>query len=317
MRTSVLIAGHSTAAAVTGRERHQQLAEFATQALIAEAELTPKPGLVDRRGSGAHSDLSLELMCRSAIAMKPYFSTMAYVSLGRAVDTALRQELARIGRDAEQAMYQATRGSNAHKGAIWILGLLVAAAAQEDGQSAQEIATAAGTIARLPDRAQPAMLTHGEIAKILYGVAGARGEACHSFPHIVKFGLPILRKRRAAGFSEEVSRLDALFGIMSQLDDTCVLYRGGAEALNTVKSGAQAVLAAGGSGTDRGSKRMRMLDAELIRRHVSPGGSADLLAGTIFLDAIERQVVGVWADHSEWLDEDEYEGELEEVYGAA
>jgi ATP:dephospho-CoA triphosphoribosyl transferase len=38
----------------------KHLAGLARQALIAEAELTPKPGLVDRRGSGVHSDLSLD-----------------------------------------------------------------------------------------------------------------------------------------------------------------------------------------------------------------------------------------------------------------
>jgi triphosphoribosyl-dephospho-CoA synthase len=34
---------------------------------------------------------------------------------------------------------------------------------------------------------------------------------------------------------------------------------------------------------------MRELDRQLIARHISPGGSADLLAATIFLDAVERQ----------------------------
>jgi triphosphoribosyl-dephospho-CoA synthase len=317
MHTEILSVNCFPDAVVARLARHDQLAELATQALIVEAELTPKPGLVDRRGPGAHRDLSLALMRSSAAVLKPYFSALAYFSFGRPVDGTLRQELAMIGRDAELAMYTATWGSNAHKGAIWILGLLVAAAAQEDGQSAQEIAIAAGAIARLPDRALPALLTHGQIAKILYGVAGARGEACANFPHIVKFGLPTLRKRRAAGFSEQVTRLDALFEIMSQLSDTCVLYRGGVEALYAVKSGARAVLAAGGSSTDCGRKRMRMLDDELIARQVSPGGSADLLAATIFLDAVERQLVEVCADQSEWFDENEYAGELEEIHGAA
>ncbi|HXW91151.1 MAG TPA: triphosphoribosyl-dephospho-CoA synthase [Terriglobales bacterium] len=298
------------------RRISDRLARLARQAMVAEAELTPKPGLVDRRGPGAHHDLSLELIRRSASVLEPYFSAMALISVGRAVDQSLRDELALIGRDAELAMYTATLGSNAHKGAIWILGLLVAAAAQESG-SAQEITMAAGAIARSPHRAQPAVLTHGEIVKILYGVAGARGEACNNFLHIVRFGLPTLRQRRAAGFSEQVSRLDALFNIMAQLDDTCVLYRGGMEALNAVKSGACDILSAGGSSTDCGRKRMRMLDDELAARNVSPGGSADLLAATIFLDAVERHLVEVCTDHSALLDEDEYESELEEIHGAA
>jgi triphosphoribosyl-dephospho-CoA synthase len=246
---------------------------------------------------------------------------MAHCSASRLIESSLREELALIGRNAERAMYEVTGGSNAHKGAIWILGLLLGAAAEEDGQSAQTVAMRAGAIARLPHRTQPTILTHGEIAKNRYGVAGARGEACCDFPHIVKFGLPTLRRQRAAGFFEHVSRLDALFSIMAHLDDTCVLYRGGIEALQIVNSGARAVLAAGGSSCEGGRNEMRKLDEELIAMHVSPGGSADLLAATIFLDAIERQEEQVCADQSEWIDENEVvstfkEDELEVTHGA-
>src|SRR5580700_6492320 len=134
------------------RERSCQLASLARQALIAEAELTPKPGLVDRRGSGAHTDLSLDLMRRSAKVLEPFFADMATAAEGRVPDRDLRAELAAIGRDAERAMYKATEGANSHKGAIWILGLLVAAAAQRGGQTACEIAAGAAAIARFPDR---------------------------------------------------------------------------------------------------------------------------------------------------------------------
>src|SRR6202167_1236442 len=230
----------------------RHLGALAFQALIAEAELTPKPGLVDRRGSGAHSDLSLDLMRRSATVLEPFFADMASAAEGRGPDRDLREELAAIGRDAERAMYKATEGANSQKGAIWILGLLVAAAAQKDDLSARQIASAAGAIARFPDRACLNAVTHGDIVRNRYGVAGARGEACQGFPHVVRFGLPTLRKQRKAGFPEEVCRLDALLAIMSRLDDTCVLYRGGTEALNVAKARARAVLLAGGYGNSRG-----------------------------------------------------------------
>src|SRR5580700_5027557 len=213
-------------------QRSCQLGSLARQALIAEAELTPKPGLVDRRGSGAHTDLSLDLMRRSARVLEPFFTDMASAAEGRVPDRDLRAELGAIGRDAERAMYKATEGANSHKGAIWILGLLVAAAAQKGDLNAREIASAAGAVARFPDRDCLNVVTHGDIVRNRYGVAGARGEACHGFPHVVRFGLPTLRRRRKAGVREEVCRLDALFSIMSRLDDTCLLYRGGIEALN-------------------------------------------------------------------------------------
>jgi triphosphoribosyl-dephospho-CoA synthase len=269
-------------------QRSNRLAALATQALIAEAELTPKPGLVDQRGSGAHDDLSLDLMRLSATVLEPFFAAMSSNAAGREVDTSLREELAEIGRGAERAMFKATDGSNTHKGAIWTLGLLVAAAGCGVGQNVREIAAVAGAIARLPDRAQPQLITHGDIARSRYGAFGAREEACNDFPHVTGLALPALREQRATGYSEEVSRLDALLSVMCQLDDTCVLYRGGIEALDLVKSGARAVLTAGGCGSAQGQKQLWAFDRELIAKHISPGGSADLLAAAIFLDAVER-----------------------------
>jgi triphosphoribosyl-dephospho-CoA synthase len=298
MWTSLLIKDNRHDGAQT-LQRSDHLAALATQSLIAEAQLTPKAGLVDRRGSGAHYDLSLKLMTKSAIVLEPYFAAMAACSEAQALSKNLRTELAEIGRDAERAMYKVTQGSNSHKGAIWILGLLVAAAARGKSQSAREMVAVAGSIARLPDRAQPELVTHGDIVRNRYGAAGARGEATSGFPHVIQFGLPAMRNRRTQKFPEEICRLDALLSVMAELDDTCVLYRGGVEALDAVKSGAKAVLVAGGYGSANGRQQMRKLERELIPRHVSPGGSADLLAATIFLDTVERGQNEVCKDRSE------------------
>jgi triphosphoribosyl-dephospho-CoA synthase len=283
---------------VHGQQESRRLASLACEALIAEVELTPKPALVDRRGSGAHGDLSLALMKQSANAIEPYFAAMASCSQGHDIDGNLRSQLAAIGRYAERAMYQATQGSNAHKGAIWILGLLVSAAIRVPGHNAREIVAAAGAIARLPDRAQPKLLTHGDMVRHRYSVGGARTEASTNFPHVMNCGLPMLRDRRARKYPEEICRLDALLSLMAELDDTCVLYRGGVEALCVVKAGAQGALDAGGYVNANGRQRLRALDRELIARHVSPGGSADLLAATIFLDALEFQQSEVLKDQS-------------------
>ena len=304
MHTSLLIAEDRPNDSVLGRERCNWIASLARQALITEAELTPKPALVDRRGSGAHNDLSLELMRGSATALEPYFAAVASCSQGRDLDSDLRSDLASIGRDAEDAMYKATCGSNTHKGAIWILGLFVAAVARRVGQNAREIATTAGAIARLPDRAWPRLVSHGDVVRGRYGALGARGEASRDFPHVLKTGLPMLRKRRAEKATEEVCRIDALLSVMSELDDTCVLYRGGIEALDVVRSGAQAVLAAGGYESVKGQQRLRELDRELMTTNVSPGGSGDLLAATIFLDALECEQTEVRRDQSAWEERD-------------
>src|ERR1700685_243233 len=107
MHRSLLIAGDRQYTARTLR-RTDHLAALATQSLIAEAELTPKPGLVDRRGSGAHNDLSLDLMRLSPPVLKPFFAAMSSNSADKEVDTGLREQLAEIGRGAERAMFKAT-----------------------------------------------------------------------------------------------------------------------------------------------------------------------------------------------------------------
>src|ERR1700678_4544208 len=188
--------------------RNHALAALAEEALIAEAERTRKPGLVDRRGSGAHSDLSLHLMRLSATSLRPFFAAMGAISTGRDLDISLRRDLAAIGRDAERKMYQVTGGVNTHKGAIWNLGLLVAAAARSDVTHSGKIAADGGTIARLPDRPQPALITHGDMVRKRYGiVAGARTEAASGFPHVLESGLVTLRIVRAARCPGEICRL--------------------------------------------------------------------------------------------------------------
>ncbi len=263
------------------------MAALCRWALIAEAELTPKPGLVDRRGSGSHRDLSLPVMRRSAMAIEPYFVNMAAVSIGCEPSQSLREDLACIGRAAEGAMFRATNGSNSHKGAIWLLGLLVSAAAMRQADArAAGIAAMARDIALFEDRAAPRVVTHGDLVAARYGGDGARGEARRGFPHAVEVGLPALRARRAAGACEDVARLDALLEIMSRLEDTCLLYRGGEGALTAARTGAAATLRAGGAGTASGKRLLLRLDQQLLELNVSPGGSADLLAATLFLDAI-------------------------------
>ena len=283
---------------VPGQRSSARLADLARQALVAEAELTPKPGLVDRRGSGSHTDLSLELMRRSAAAIAPYFAAMATAATTLPIGLSLRASVAAIGRDAESAMLRETRGSNAHKGAIWVLGLLVTAANQTDDLRPASIAANAAALARLPDRARPQVVSHGDQMRSRYGAAGARGEAYAGFPHIVDVGLPTLREARRRGCSETNCRLSSLLSIMTRLEDTCVLYRGGLEGLAIVMEGARGVLSAGGPESLAGRNALHRFDRELIGRRISPGGSADLLAATLFLDAVERGQQAIDADSS-------------------
>jgi triphosphoribosyl-dephospho-CoA synthase len=260
-----------------------RLATLAVRALIEEAELTPKPALVDGRGPGAHTDLSLLLMRRSAQCLYPYFERMALASFQRLPSAGLREELGAVGRSAEGSMLLATGGVNTHRGAIWALGLLVSAAAMGDA-SAAAVANRARQLACLPDRNASRRESNGSRMIRRYHVSGARGEAQAGFPHVIAVGLPVLNRSRQRGLAETNARLDALLAIMRSLDDTCLLHRGGLAALKTAQGGAAAVLAAGGTATAQGRQRLRQLDRDLVALNASPGGSADLFAATLFLD---------------------------------
>ncbi len=98
--------------------------------------------------------------------------------------------------------------------------------------------------------------------------------------------LPALRSARARYRNEQAARLHALLVLIAELDDTCLLYRGGAEALRFAQDGSQRAIGLG-LDNEMGQSALRELDRGLIARNASPGGSADLLAATLLLDRIE------------------------------
>jgi len=273
-----------------------QLARLAVEALIDEAQLTPKPALVDRRGSGAHRDLDLAKMIRSAHALEATFVALARTARAQIPSATLRAELAQIGRSGENAMMQATDGSNAHRGAIWIVGLLVAGAAICDtpwpgpdrlpAAPALRICQTAARIACFPDRFAAPANSNGERVRRRYRVGGARLEAQEGFPHVVDTGLPALASAREKGIAEDAARIDTLLAIMASLDDTCLLHRAGLAGLRAGQHGARRVLERGGMSSAPGRSEFAILESELMSLNASPGGAADLLAATLFIDKL-------------------------------
>jgi triphosphoribosyl-dephospho-CoA synthase len=267
-----------------------RLADLAVDALIDEADLSPKPALVDRRSNGAHQDLHLGLMHASALSLWPTFKEMAEaaIAIGE-IGQPLREAIGRIGREGEVAMMRTTDGVNTHRGAIWALGLLVTAAALDPQDlSAAGLGLRAGCLALIEDRNVPFQAqSHGAEVARKYGAMGAREQAQMGFPAVTQFGLPQLQRSRASRHGEQNARLDALLAIMTTLSDTCVLYRAGEQGLHTMQQGAQRVLDAGGSATLGGRRALHELDQQLLDLNASPGGAADLLAACLFIDCLE------------------------------
>ena len=110
------------------------IAHLATQALQAELDTTPKPGLVDKENNGAHRDMDYPLMQLSINTLHPYFVRLAL--LGFADTLPSHTSIRDAGIEAEKAMLAATNSVNTHKGALFSMGLAVVAAAYEEKKAA-------------------------------------------------------------------------------------------------------------------------------------------------------------------------------------
>ena len=249
----------------------ESLGALAAEALLAEVDLTPKPGLVDRRNAGAHRDMDRALFHRSARALGPYFREAAALGLERSDCMAALQ---RAGRAAEGAMLEATGGVNTHKGAIYACGILTAALGSVLVRGGDVFETAA-SLARAG--APPSGDTHGGAALRRYGAAGARGEALGGFPHV----------RRTAAVLAAEGPYAALLTLLAEVEDTNLLHRGGPEGLRFVREQAAGILA---GPAEAYVPRLEELDRACIARNLSPGGSADLLAAAMLAERAGRRM---------------------------
>lgn len=194
----------------------ERISEAAVRALIREAETTPKPGLVDRRNNGSHPDMSLEMLLRSARSLKPYFCECARAGM-KLEEADAFPTLRALGMEAEKTMLNSTGGVNAHKGAIFSLGLLAASAAaclRSFEADAEKICARAGRMAAPHMEAHFRSLraetaySFGDRLFLATGLRGARGEAADGFPSVLRIALPALdadmfgspmKKRETAG----------------------------------------------------------------------------------------------------------------------
>ncbi|KWO49621.1 triphosphoribosyl-dephospho-CoA synthase MdcB [Burkholderia territorii] len=267
----------------------ERIAELAERSLVLEIDTYPKPGLVSHVDTGSHADMDAATFARSAAVLRPYFAELAAAGARDADMSVLRK----IGLRAEHAMLAATGGVNTHRGAIFGLGLLCAAAGRRTVPGAAGRTMTLGAFVaqrwgteilggpRLPD-------SHGERASRRYGVGGARREAADGFPTVYSVGLPALRRaQHRVPDDPEAARVDACFALIAALDDTNLLHRGGQAGLDFARATARAFVARGGIRARDWRLRAVAAHRAFVARRLSPGGAADLLAMSVFVDAIE------------------------------
>ncbi|MBU5481681.1 triphosphoribosyl-dephospho-CoA synthase CitG [Blautia sp. MSJ-19] len=268
-------------------------------ALLGEVYTTPKPGLVDCHDTGAHQDMDVHTFERSAEAITPYISRMFYRGyhwIGK--EERLFEEIRKIGIQAEHAMYDSTDGVNTHKGLIFTMGILAAAAGNcyqkehcfEAGRILKKAASmTAGPLEEEFQRmGEHEPITHGEILFREYGEKGIRGEAQKGFPIIGKTALPVLRSTRMMGMDTNRSNIQVLLAIMSELNDTNVWSRGSYHEMQWLKEQAAEICRQGGVFLEAGIRKIEELNELCIRKNLSPGGAADILAASLFLYYLEN-----------------------------
>lgn len=287
----------------------ERISEAAVRALIREAETTPKPGLVDRRNNGSHPDMSLEMLLRSARSLKLYFRECARAGM-KLEEADAFPTLRALGMEAEKTMLNATGGVNAHKGAIFSLGLLAASAAaclRSFEADAEKICARAGRMAAPHMEAHFRSLraetaySFGDRLFLTTGLRGVRGEAADGFPSVLRIALPALDAEEmgnpaevvgssvtADGNSvmpdaEELSGAYALLRLAVEMDDTTLIRRGGLSRAEAAKREIRALL---DSGITR--EKVETLDDQFIRENLTLGGCADLLACAYFLMAVRE-----------------------------
>ncbi|MBR0956537.1 triphosphoribosyl-dephospho-CoA synthase MdcB [Bradyrhizobium japonicum] len=261
----------------------------AADCLVKELETWPKPGLVSHVDNGSHDDMDAGTFRRSAAAIRPYLQRLADAgALGCGMG-----RLRIIGLEAEGAMFAATSGINTHRGAIFGLGLLCAAAGARAGGLVDPRLPLGDVVTRLWGDSildGPVLLhSHGSAARRRFRAGGARIEAATGFPSIYRIGLTALRRAMSVVPQDaEAARVEACFALIASVEDTNLLHRGGLDGLRFAHDAARRFIASGGVCVSGWRARAQSIHDSFIARRLSPGGSADLLAMTLFVDAHER-----------------------------
>lgn len=272
-------------------------ARFAVRGLLYEVCTTPKPGLVDRSNSGSHKDMDIFTFMDSACALFPYFETCT--KIGRqtsdlpATETFLK--LRSAGRKAEADMFSATRGINTHKGAIFSMGILCAALGRlprdqwkHPERILQECAamTQGLTNSDFAGLTKETAVTTGQKLYLQYQITGIRGQVEAGLPAIQEAGLPVLKEGLARGLTINDAGCAALLALMVSATDTNLIARSDVATQQKTVEYIKAIL----EETPYPDKTiLEQLDREFIKRNLSPGGSADLLAICYFLYFLESE----------------------------
>lgn len=258
------------------------LADLAVAALMEELALFPKPGLVSPVDNGSHLDMDYALLRRSAESLRESFREIA------AAQNPNFAKLVELGRQAEFRMLATTGGINTHRGAIFAIGLLVAAAAADPKSPHRALRERWSHDLFQHSSSGLQADSHGSRVRQQNHTTGARGEAAAGFPSIFDLALPRFRELIASGQSREAAAVETLFLLIARIEDTNLYHRGGSDGAIFARQSAQEFLDSGGVSNPEWKRRAIEIHHAFVVKNLSPGGAADLLAATFFIFDLEN-----------------------------
>ncbi len=287
---------------LVNHEFTRHMGEIALKSMLYEVAASPKPGLVDRYNPGAHKDMDFFTFLASSSVLVSVFTECARKGIiyDRDCCQGLLESIRPVGIAGEMAMYRATKGVNTHKGLIFSLGIISAAAGNAFAKSGNERIPAEqicdlvkkitrGITHRELKHHHREELTYGERLYREYGVTGIRGEVESGFETVRSVSLPVLRKLvKNKHISINDVLVHVLLYLMISAEDSNILGRHGWDTLMYVKDAARKALDLGGMFTKDGKEYIKMMDRDFIDKNISPGGAADLLAVTLALYLLEE-----------------------------
>ncbi|NOU59065.1 triphosphoribosyl-dephospho-CoA synthase [Marinifilum caeruleilacunae] len=274
------------------------LAAKALKSLLHEVALSPKPGLVDRFSNGSHDDMDFATFLNSASVLSVYFKEIANYGFSFKHENLKEAlpELRRIGLLMEEDMFRETKGVNTHKGAIFLLGFSLFVSAYLIAKQRFNYHSFVDLIQKLNGNLVERELgrklyqtkqTHGEVCFEKYGNKGRgiRGEIQAGLPCVFENAIPVLERHLANVEADDKllqkSLTHALLALIANNDDSNILFRKGVDVLDELKAKAQ--LAMDCFGEEDFENRYSDLINYCESNHISPGGSADLLAVSYFI----------------------------------
>lgn len=283
------------------------ISSFAIQSMLYEVACAPSPGLVSVISTGAHKDMDHYTFIDSTCALIKYLTLCVEEGFSSKSSRELLKHIRPIGIEGERQMFEKTSGVNTHKGMLFLMGIACVATGKAifdrrqfkdipeiikdmcQGLVEKELYPLKEEIEKygsLEELSKKRRLSYGEKLYLLYNTEGIRGEVERGLPIIFEFALDFYKENSCLNQNDRL--VNTLLGIMQYSEDSNVLHRHSKDILSEVQEKARYIIGIGGMNTIQGRQAIKDLDIDFSNRRISPGGSADLLAVTVFFSLVKE-----------------------------